>query len=69
MTDEKIKRINELARKSKTPEGLTAAEKEEQQQLRNEYRQSIVSNLSAQLDNCSIVDEKGNVIKKVKKVK
>lgn len=69
MTDEKIQRINELARKSKTPEGLTAAEKEEQQQLRNEYRQSIVSNLSAQLDNCSIVDEKGNVIKKVKKVK
>lgn len=69
MTDEKIQRINELARKSKTPEGLTEAEKAEQQQLRNEYRQSIVSNLSAQLDNCSIVDEKGNVIKKVKRVK
>lgn len=69
MTDEKIQRINELARKSKTPEGLTEAEKAEQQQLRNEYRQSIVSNLSAQLDNCSIVDEKGNIIKKVQKVK
>ncbi|MCQ2465641.1 MAG: DUF896 domain-containing protein [Oscillospiraceae bacterium] len=69
MTDEKIQRINELARKSKTPEGLTEAEKAEQQALRTEYRQSIVSNLSAQLDNCSIVDEKGNVIKKVKRVK
>lgn len=69
MTDEKIQRINELARKSKTAEGLTDAEKAEQQQLRNEYRQSIVSNLSAQLDNCSIVDEKGNVIKKVQRVK
>lgn len=69
MTDEKIQRINELARKSKTAEGLTEAEKAEQQQLRNEYRQSIVSNLSAQLDNCSIVDEKGNVIKKVQRVK
>lgn len=67
MTDEKIQRINELARKSKTPEGLTEAEKAEQQELRNEYRQSIVANLSSQLDNCSIVDEKGNVIKKVKK--
>lgn len=67
MTDEKIKRINELARKSKTPEGLTADEKAEQQALRLEYRQSIVSNLSAQLDNCSIVDEKGNLIKKVQK--
>ena len=69
MTDEKIQRINELARKSKTPEGLNEAEKEEQQMLRNEYRQSIVANLSSQLDNCSIVDEKGNVIKKVTRVK
>lgn len=68
MTDEKIQRINELSRKSKTPEGLTEAEKAEQQALRNEYRQSIVSNLSGQLDSCSIVDEKGNVIRKVKKV-
>lgn len=67
MTDEKIQRINELARKSKTPEGLTEAEKAEQLKLRNEYMQSIVSNLSSQLDHCSIVDEKGNVIKKVKK--
>ncbi|MCI6581208.1 MAG: DUF896 domain-containing protein [Oscillospiraceae bacterium] len=67
MTDEKIQRINELARKSKTPEGLTESEKAEQLKLRNEYRQSIVSNLSSQLDHCSIVDEKGNVIKKVKK--
>ena len=48
MTDEKIQRINELARKSKTPEGLTEAEKAEQLKLRNEYRQSIVSNLSSQ---------------------
>ena len=67
MTDEKIQRINELARKSKTPEGLTESEKAEQLKLRNEYSQSIVSNLSSQLDHCSIVDEKGNVIKKVKK--
>ena len=67
MTDEKIQRISELARKSRAPEGLTEAEKAEQLKLRNEYRQSIVSNLSSQLDHCSIVDEKGNVIKKVKK--
>ena len=33
MTQEKIARINELARKSKTPEGLTPAEKAEQQTL------------------------------------
>ncbi len=67
MTDKKIQRINELARKSRTPEGLTDEEKKEQNQLRTEYRQSIVSNLSSQLDNCSVVDEKGNVIKKLKR--
>lgn len=67
MNDEKIQRINELARKSRTPEGLTEEEKKEQNQLRTEYRQSVVSNLSSQLDNCSIVDEKGNVIKKLGK--
>ena len=36
MTNEKIARINELARKSKTT-GLTEAEKAEQQALRQEY--------------------------------
>ena len=36
MEKEKINRINELARKSKT-EGLTPAEKEEQAALRQEY--------------------------------
>ena len=30
MEEEKLARINELARKSRTPEGLTPAEKEEQ---------------------------------------
>ena len=34
---EKIDRINQLAKKSKTSEGLTAEEKAEQQQLRKEY--------------------------------
>ena len=36
MTQEKIARINELAKKSKTT-GLTDAEKAEQQTLRQEY--------------------------------
>ncbi len=59
MEQKKIDRINELARKSKTV-GLTDKEKAEQTRLRNEYRQSIVGNLSRQLDNCYIVDENGN---------
>ena len=37
MEQKKIDRINELSRKSKTPEGLTEAEKAEQAALRAEY--------------------------------
>ena len=37
MEKEKVLRINELARKSKTEEGLTPEEKEEQARLREEY--------------------------------
>ncbi len=37
MVKEKIDRINELARKSKSAEGLTEAEKAEQKALRDEY--------------------------------
>lgn len=55
MTNEKIDRINELARKSRE-EGLTDEEKREQTELRYEYRSSVMANLKAQLDNIEIVD-------------
>lgn len=58
MNQKKIDRINELARKSKA-EGLTEEEKAEQTQLRNEYRQSVVGNLSAQLNNTYIMTPDG----------
>lgn len=51
ITEDQIKRINELARKSKTEEGLTDAEKEEQQLLRRAYIDSFKANLRAQLEN------------------
>ena len=54
MDQKKIDRINELAHKSKA-EGLTDAEKAEQTQLRNEYRQAVVGNLAAQLNNTYIM--------------
>ena len=57
--DEKIARINELARKSRTEEGLTPEEKAEQQRLRQEYIQAFRGNLTAQLESIVIVDEKG----------
>ena len=50
MTEEKIKRINELYHKSKS-EGLTEAEKAEQQALRKEYVAAIRANIDAQMAN------------------
>ena len=60
MTEDKIKRINELYRKSKA-EGLTSAEKEEQAMLRSEYIASIRGNLQAQLNNIDVVNEDGSI--------
>lgn len=57
MTKEKIDRINELARKSRTAEGLTADEKAEQAALRQEYRDGVKANLEGQLKNIEIVDK------------
>ncbi len=48
MEKQKIERINELAKKSKTV-GLTPAEKAEQTALRNEYREEFRRSLEIQL--------------------
>ena len=58
ITEAQIQRINELARKAKTSEGLTEAEKEEQQLLRRQYIEAFKANLRSQLDNIEFVDEK-----------
>ena len=60
VTQQQIDRINELARKSKTTEGLTDEEKQEQQILRRAYIDSFKESLVGQLENTYIVDEKGN---------
>ena len=54
-----IARINELARKAKTV-GLTPEELTERDKLRRIYFDSVKANLTGQLDNTYIVDEKGN---------
>ena len=59
VTKEQIARINELARKAKTPQGLTPEETEERAALRQEYLNSIMGNLRRELDNTWIVDEQG----------
>ena len=56
MTKEKIERINELARKSRTPQGLTDEEKAEQTALRNEYRAGVVRSLEDRLDSIEFTD-------------
>lgn len=58
MTQEKINRINELARKQKA-EGLTEDEKKEQHTLRREYIDSFKRSLIGQLENTYIVEPDG----------
>jgi uncharacterized protein YnzC (UPF0291/DUF896 family) len=54
MEKEKVLRINELARKSKTEEGLTPEEKIEQQKLREEYIIDFRKSMGMILDNTVI---------------
>lgn len=53
-----IKRINELANKSKVAE-LTEEEKEEQKKLREEYIQIFRGNMKNTLLNTKIIDPEG----------
>ena len=66
MTEEKIKRINELARKQKS-EGLTEQEKQEQYILRREYIDSFKQSLIVQLENTYIVEPDGTKRKVTRK--
>ncbi len=59
MTEEKINRINELARKAKTV-GLTEEEREEQALLRRQYIDSVKASLTGQLDCTYIVRPDGS---------
>ena len=67
MEQEKIDRINFLARKAKSDEGLTHDEAEEQHALRQEYLDEMRLTVMNVLDNTYIQDEKGNKTKLKKK--
>lgn len=58
ITQEKIDRINALAKKSKTT-GLTPAEVEEQQILRKEYIEAYRASLRSALENTTVVRPDG----------
>lgn len=57
ITDKEIERINELYQKSKTDEGLTPEEAEEQKRLRRLYIDSFKENLRSQLDSITVIDD------------
>ncbi len=59
ITDEKIERINALARKARTPEGLTQEEKAEQAALRREYVDAVKQSLQANLEHTVILHPDG----------
>lgn len=60
MKQEQINRINELHRKSKA-EGLTEAEKKEQDLLRKQFVADVKNNITAQLNNIDMVNADGTV--------
>ena len=59
--DERIKRINELARKSRA-EGLTEEEKAEQQRLRQEYVKAFRAGEDGMLDGVFVADKNGQAV-------
>lgn len=61
MDQKKINRINELYKKSEA-EGLTEAEKREQELLRKEYIANVRKNLQAQLNNVDVIQEDGSIV-------
>ncbi len=65
--DDVIKRINELARKVKSGEELTADELAERDRLRRMYIDSVKSNLVGTLETTYIVQPDGTKVKVEKK--
>lgn len=63
ITQKMIDRINELAHKSKTPEGLTAEEKAEQAELRQAYVAAYRDSLRSQLDHTTILRPDGTTVR------
>ena len=59
LQQDKIDRINELARKARSPEGLTAQEAAEREALRREYIAAYRASLQSQLDNTYVLGPDG----------
>ncbi len=57
MDKKKIDRINELAKKARSSDGLTPEEMTERAKLREEYLNAIRQNFKQPLDNIEIIDK------------
>ena len=67
MTEEKIAKINEYARRVKAGETLTPEELAERDALRREYIDSVKASLTGHLDNTHIMEKDGTKRKLNKK--
>ena len=61
ITEDDIKRINELYRKQKSEEGLTEEEKAEQKELRQRYVDAMRSNLRSSLESIRVKRPDGTI--------
>ncbi len=70
LPEDKIKRINELSKKSKT-NGLSMEEAKEQTSLRKEYLETFRSTMRNTIENVKVLDPDGNDVtpEKVKRAK
>lgn len=59
LTPDKIQRINELSKKSKTV-GLTVEEAKEQTRLRKEYLETFRTSMRETIENVKVIDPEGN---------
>lgn len=60
ISKEKIDRINELAKKANSKEGLTDDERVERDSLRKEYIETMKSRVREQLERIEFVDDKSD---------
>lgn len=67
MTEEKIAKINEYARRIKAGETLSPEELAERDALRREYIDSVKASLTGHLDNTYLVNQDGTKEKLKKK--
>lgn len=70
LSPDKLNRINELSRKSKTA-GLSTEEAKEQSVLRQEYLQTFRKTMRGTIENVTVIDPDGNDVtpEKVKNIR